>query len=192
MAEEDESQAQDGEPFEDIWRLFVLCEDAGDIGGANEPIVEDGVFPVMEYDDDATEDEWTLFQDNLNDNVSNSPRSPASANDEEPTQNMAVINVAQDATPRPRAASDVSERPRSRLPDDSGIDSSSPQSSNFSSVDPLEPRRGSEVNADPFESDMQTLSQQTMGMSSTMPRSARRRAMRGNEATPHTKKPRNS
>ena len=69
--------------------------------------------------------------------------------------------------------------PRSRpLPDDSGIDSSSPQSSNFSSVDPLELRRGS---------DMQPHSE-TVRMSNTLPRRTRRRAMRDNEGTTDTKR----
>ena len=194
MADGAEDGVQDGEPIEDIWRLF---EGVGDNSDANEPILDEEITAVMEDDDDddrdaydPIEDLWRLFTDSTADHESNSP--VLGDDEEERTQNMAVVDVrvAQDPTQRPRAASDASGRPRASLPNDSGIESSSPQSSNFSSVDALESRGASEINADASEPDTQPHSET---MSNTMPRSTRRRRANQNDtATSHTKKPRSS
>ena len=105
---------------------------------------------------------------------------------------MDDIEVGRDPAQRPRAASDVSEHPSMSPSNDSGIDSSSPRSSNFSSIDALESRRGMEIDGEWPESDMQ-LHSDTMSVSSIMPRDSRRRRGNQNEiAAMHTKKPRSS
>ena len=171
---------QVGEPIEDIWRLFEDVRD--DNNGANEPILDEDTPAVMEDDDnyDPIEDLWRLFSDPPV--ADHEPNQPDLGDGDEHAHEMAVIDiqVARDPTQRPRAVSDASSRRN-----DSGIESSSPQSSNFSSVDALE---SSEMNDDSSESNPQ---QRSETLSNTMPRSTRRRRANQNDtAVTHTKKPR--
>ena len=175
-------------PIEGIRRLFE--DDDG--GGANVPMLgaeeTTAVTTETDEDDDPIEDLWRLYSDcPVDDDEANRPvLDPA----QEIEENAAGDGDGRQASPqRPRAASAAaaSGRPRQNLPNDSGIDSSSPQSSNNSSVNPLEPRRDSEMS----EGSEAPLMQSETASSNTLPRTrARRRADNLNDAAAHAKKQR--